>query len=172
MISKRCCFTGHRPEKLNISERAVQKLLECAIKKSIKDGFLTFITGMARGIDMWAGEIVLSLKKRNPDIHLICTAPYEGFETRWELSEQKRYHKILENADYIKFVCEHYSRDCFQIRNIYMVDHSERVIAAYNGISGGTKNTIEYANSKGVEVINILGNDNRKQNADAYFLSK
>ena len=37
-----------------------------------------------------------------------------------------------------------------------MVDRSSRVIAAYNGESGGTKNTIRYANSKNVEVENIL----------------
>jgi len=154
--SKRCCFTGHRPEKLHLPERKVKKLLEEEIKKAVEDGFYTFITGMARGIDMWAGEIVLNLKKHNSDIHLICTPPYEGFEKRWDISEQKLYHKILEKADYTKYICEHYSRSCFQIRNCYMVDHSKKVIAAFNGESGGTKNTIAYANKKGVEVINIF----------------
>jgi hypothetical protein len=38
-----------------------------------------------------------------------------------------------------------------------MVDSSCRVIAAYNGTKGGTKNTIDYALSKGLEVVNILG---------------
>ena len=37
-----------------------------------------------------------------------------------------------------------------------MVDRSSRVIAFYNGESGGTRNTILYAESKGVEVINLL----------------
>lgn len=37
-----------------------------------------------------------------------------------------------------------------------MVDRSARVIAAYNGESGGIKNTIEYAARQGIEVINIL----------------
>ena len=107
MESKRCCFTGHRPEKLDMPERAVKKLLESAIKQAVVDGFLTFITGMARGVDLWAGEIVLKLKKHNSDIHLICTPPYEGFEKRWDLSDQKLYHKILEKSDYTKYVCEH-----------------------------------------------------------------
>ena len=137
-------------------ERAVKKLLETAIKQAIEDGFYTFITGMARGIDMWSGEIVLKLKEYNSDIHLICAPPYEGFEKRWDLSEQKLYHHILEKADYTKYVWQHYSRSCYQIRNCYMVDHSKRVIAFYNGTSGGTKNTIDYANRKGVEVIQIL----------------
>lgn len=41
-----------------------------------------------------------------------------------------------------------------------MVDHSKRVIAFYNGASGGTKNTIDYATRKGVEVINVLNSRN------------
>ena len=158
MQSNICCFTGHRPEKLNISEREAKKLLKNIIKKAVDEGFYTFITGMARGIDMWAGEIVLELKKHNSNIQLICTPPYEGFEKKWEISEQKLYHKILKKADCTKYICEHYSRSCYQIRNIYMVDHSKRVIAAYNGTSGGTKNTLTYAAGKGVEVINILKN--------------
>ncbi len=156
MRSKRCCFTGHRPEKLHLPESKVKALLEKAIIQAVDDGFLTFISGMARGVDMWASEIVLDLREENSDIHLICTPPYEGFEKNWSLSEQRLYNIILDKADYVKFVSKHYYKACFQVRNIYMVDHSQRVIAAYNGSSGGTRNTIDYANRKGVETVNIF----------------
>ncbi len=141
-----------------MSEQEVKKLLEKAIKASADDGFSTFITGMARGIDIWAAQIVLNLKSQNADISLICAPPYEGFEKKWEISEQKLYHHILESADDVKFICKHYSRSCFQIRNCYMVDNSNRIIAFYNGEKGGTKNTIDYAVRRGVEVINVLKN--------------
>ena len=111
---------------------------------------------MARGIDMWAAEIVLEERKHNPDIYLICASPYEGFEKKWTIDEQLKYQQILSQADFVKFVCEHYSCSCFQIRNVYMVDRSSRVIAAYNGEPGGTRNTILYAEKKNTEVINIL----------------
>ena len=45
----RCCFTGHRPEKLNIPEKRLALLLEEEIKKAIVCGFTTYITGMAKG---------------------------------------------------------------------------------------------------------------------------
>ncbi len=156
MEFKKCCFTGHRPEKLNMSEKEIKILLEKAIKTAVKDGYLIFISGMARGIDIWAGEIVLKLKNKTPDIQLICAPPYNGFEKRWEFSEQTLYHYLIEKSDYTEFVCKHYSKACFQMRNVYMVDNSERVIAAYNGSKGGTKNTIDYAMRKGVEVVNIF----------------
>jgi hypothetical protein len=34
----------------------------------------------------------------------------------------------------------------------WMVDHSAKVIAIYNGTAGGTKKTIDYAEHRGVKV--------------------
>lgn len=47
----RCCFTGHRPEKLLRAEYEIRVDLEYEIRKAIHDGLNVFITGMARGID-------------------------------------------------------------------------------------------------------------------------
>lgn len=76
----RCCFTGHRPEKLNMSEKEAISWLDAEIRQAIKDGFVTFISGMARGVDIWAAEIVLRLRDAGAPIHLICASPFEGFE--------------------------------------------------------------------------------------------
>ena len=153
---KRVCFTGHRPEKLNVSEKEIKERLKFAIQQAVKDGFTTFISGMARGVDMWVAEIVLEEREKNDNIKLICASPFEGFEKSWSFIEKHRYKTILKRADYVKYVCDHYSKQCFQIRNVWMVDHSARVIAVYNGESGGTKNTIRYATSKDIEIYNVL----------------
>ena len=79
----RCCFTGHRPEKLNMPETEVIAWLESEIRKAIDDGFVTFISGMAHGVDIWAAEIVLRLRDEGKPIHLICASPFEGFERSW-----------------------------------------------------------------------------------------
>lgn len=148
----RCCFTGHRPEKLTRSEAEIKKDLEAAILQAIDDGFVTFITGMARGVDIWAGEIVLQLRKANPTLHLIAASPYEGFESRWSEDWKVRYNAVMEQADLVRFICKGYSKACFQIRNEWMVDRATRVIAVYNGEPGGTRNTIEYATKSGISV--------------------
>ena len=152
----RCCFTGHRPEKLGISEAEIKSLLEKAVDTAIQNGFTTFITGMAPGVDIWAAEIVLEKKKHNSALHLICAVPHPGFEKRKNKYEEERYKNIILNADYTKTVCDRYFKGCYQKRNEFMVDHCRLVIAVWNGTASGTKNTIEYAKHNGVSVFNVL----------------
>ncbi len=152
----RCCFTGHRPHKLGISEQETKKLLLQAIEQAIAGGYVTFISGMAIGVDLWAAEIVLEKKRTNSNLHIIAALPHPDFEVRWDINTQKLYHYILENADIVKTISEHPYKACYQKRNQWMVDRSNLVIAAYNGEKGGTKNTINYANQKGIQVNNIF----------------
>ena len=152
----RCCFTGHRPEKLSLSEGEIKPLLETAVDNAISDGYVTFITGMAEGVDIWAAEIVLEKKKHNTALHLICAIPHPGFENKRSEYEKERYMRILQDADYTTTVSDHYFRACYQRRNEFMVDHSSLVIAVWNGAPSGTQNTIDYAKKKGVKAINII----------------
>lgn len=157
---QRCCFTGHRPEKLSCSDEDVIAWLKAEILSTIDDGFVTFISGMAHGVDIRAAEIVLRLRDEGKPIHLICARPFEGFERNWSDDWKGQYNDVLQRADIVKFVCKGYNSACFQIRNEWMVDHSAMVIAieaiviaVFNGQPGGTKNTVDYALRQNVEVI-------------------
>jgi uncharacterized phage-like protein YoqJ len=138
-------------------EWLIKRDLEKQIRQAIADGLDVFITGMARGVDIWAAEIVLKLRRKGAPIKLICACPYEGFEERWESSWQNRYQEILNEADLVRYICPDYSTDCFQIRNEWMVNHSARVIAVFNNKPSGTMNTIEYAIRQNVPVEFIKG---------------
>ena len=151
-----CCFTGHRPDKLNQTENEIEQLLEKAIDEAIRIGCTTFITGMAMGVDIWAAEIVLRQMNNNSNIHLICALPHPNFEKRRTETEIARYNKILSLADEVVEVNNHYYMGCYQVRNEWMVDRSSLVIAVFNGKKSGTKNTIDYANRKSVKVVNVL----------------
>ena len=151
----RCRFTGHRPEKLSQPDRVIIAALEREIRAAVDDGFVTFISGMARGVDIWAAEIVLNLKAEGHLLHLICASPFEGFERSWSADWKRRYHDVLAAADLVKYISPAYSPACFQIRNEWMVDRSARVIAVFNGERGGTKNTIVYAERNGKEILRI-----------------
>lgn len=153
MRMHRCCFTGHRPQKLTRSEREIKDDLEAAIKQAIADGYTTFITGMAYGVDIWAGQIVVRLREQNPNLHLIAAVPFRGFEDRWSADWRRAYAELLEQADLVKYICPGYSAGAYQRRNEWMVDHASWVIAVFNGEPSGTKNTIDYAQNRVKQVL-------------------
>ncbi len=152
----RCCFTGHRPDRMEQGEKEIKTLLEKAIDKAIEDGYVTFITGMAMGTDIWAAELVLERKKTNKNLHLICALPHPNFESRRSTAEKMRFNKIINKADLVKEINDHYFTGCYQIRNEWMVDRSNLVLAVFNGQKSGTKNTVDYAKRKSIKVINVL----------------
>ena len=151
----RCCFTGHRPEKLGAPESAVQAALKREITVAAASGYTTFLTGMARGVDLWAAEIVLDLKRKDPGIRLVCAIPCTDFEARWPEAWQAAYRRVLAAADWVKVFSDSFRADAFQIRNRWMVDHAALVIAVYNGTPGGTRNTVAYAQQQGATVRRI-----------------
>ena len=153
----RVCFTGHRPEKLIRSERNIREDLEQQIRQAIADGLNVYISGMARGVDIWAAQIVIRLRSEGYPVKLICACPYDGFEKGWSQDWQQQYNDVLAVADFVKYVCAGYSRSCFQVRNEWMVNHAARVIAVFTGEKSGTKNTIDYAAKVGVPVSIIEG---------------
>lgn len=153
---QRCCFTGHRPEKLSIKESEIKAALAPAIEAAIAAGKLTFISGMSRGVDIWAAELVLQYRKVDPSIHLICALPYPDFEKRWSVQWQQRYREILQRADLTRTISASFSMSSYQIRNEWMVDRSTLVIAVFNGESGGTMNTIKYAKAHDVKVVMVV----------------
>ena len=79
----RCCFTGHRPDKLKIPERQLAVLLEREIREAVDRQFTTFITGMAKGTDLIAAEIVLRLREHDSRLKLIAALPYPDFGLHW-----------------------------------------------------------------------------------------
>ena len=149
----RCCFTGHRPEKLEETPEEVQGWLETQIDHAITDGYTTFISGCAMGADIWAAQIVLRKKKEHPELHLIAATPWPGFSARWSPDWQEQYSDLLRNADLTKIISKKYHNDVFRERNEWMVSHSNRLIAFYNGAPGGTRDMISFAEQNGLKVI-------------------
>ena len=157
-----CCFTGHRPEKLpwrfNEEDPRCKELkmrLRQAAEQAYSDGYRHFITGMARGCDQYFAEIILELRQKYPDVTVEAAIPCEEQATRWKELERERYFRLVADCDLETMVQRHYDKGCMQRRNRYMVDRSARLIAAYDGMLGGTMYTIHYAMQQGLDVVII-----------------
>lgn len=157
----KCCFTGHRPNKLpwGYSEKGIRfflfrRKLKKTILNAINDGYDYFISGMAIGIDMLCAKIVLELKKKHFSIKLECAIPCLNQTAKWNDESKVRYSNILKQADKIIYVSNiNYYSGCMSKRNKYMIDSSDMLIAVYNGSEGGTKQTIEMAKKANLKIV-------------------
>lgn len=152
------CFTGHRPEKMPFdAENKVYVNMLCSVlymlaNEAALEGCRTFYCGMQRGVDIWAGKAVLSLKRAYPDIRLICVSPYSA-EIRGRTGRDRLdYEELKEHCDEFVTLHDTYCKGCFFERNRYMVDRSDYVIAALSDDNSGTAQTVKYAEKRGRKV--------------------
>lgn len=162
------CLTGYRPLKLpwkynefSPEALAFKETVSKEIVSLFEKGFDTFICGMAQGFDLICGRIIISLNKINrTKISLVCMIPFAGQQEKWSQSVKEEYQDILNNCASSRVCSTSYTPSCMQQRNKEMVDSCDIVLACFDGIPGGTANTIKYAIKKGklIECINPTTN--------------
>ena len=157
-----CCFSGYRPEKLpwgvkESDERCniLKEKIYDALKQIYDSGIRHFICGMARGCDTYFCEAVLSLRAQFPGITLEAAIPYEAQSAKWLPEEQDRYDRLVYECDYRTYVNREYSSGCMKRRNRYMVNNASVLLTVFDGKTGGTMYTRNYATRKGLNVIEI-----------------
>lgn len=187
---KTLTFTGHRPKDLggynenNPVAHNVKAQLKSLIVQAYDRGYRKFITGMAPGVDQWAGEILVELKKTHEDITIVAAVPFASQATIWPEHGQKRWYSLLDNCDEIYIVDKGDDKAYtveevrslsqtqepepkymivrkLQERNVWMVDRADSVLAIWRGTDGGTGNCVRYAQSKGVKIVSYNPDTNK-----------
>ena len=152
---KACCFTGHRI--IKITPELVQRLKD-TIETMIEKGVTDFYNGGACGWDLLCAETVIDLKARYPDIklHLLLPCLPEEQTKGWNKAQIARYNNVLQAADSITVISEHYSHDCMKQRNKQLVELSDCCICYCRNFRSGTGQTIRFAKEKGIDIINLF----------------
>jgi len=151
-MKKTVCFTGHRV--ITMPLQKMQEELFIQIQSAICMGYTHFICGGAIGFDILAAErVIYTRDKYNPEITLEIAVPCKDQDLKWSQEQKTRYKSILEKANQVTMVSNQgYTPQCMRLRNEYMIDNSDIVIAYFNDKPSGTKNTIRYAQQKGKEI--------------------
>ena len=152
-------FTGHRPPKLGgYGKEAQQNLYNFAYQILYKHFDVCLdkaIIGMAQGWDLTIAQACFLL-----NIPYIAVVPFPGQELVWpDEKVRSLYRSILDTAQQVVYVSQSTGGNvarALQLRNQWIVDHSEKLIALWDGIeSGGTWNCVKYSRRRNVEVINV-----------------
>jgi uncharacterized phage-like protein YoqJ len=142
-------MTGHRPKDINIPIIDLKNILTDRI---LKYKPTSLISGMAIGVDILTAQIAIE-----NNIDLVAAIPFVGQEKLWNDNQKYLYNNILKLAKKKVIVCEgEYAAYKMQIRNEYIVDNCDVLIAVHNGKKyGGTYNCIKYAEIKGKNIDTI-----------------
>ena len=162
------CFTGHRKlgqvyyNKANPSTEwhTLRQYMDQVIKGMIGSPYNVdhFISGLAIGVDLLAAESVAYVRAfGGPVVTLTGAMPFPSQPSRWPEPTRQHWNSVCQLCIKVVSVsADPYSPQKMQIRNEWMVDLSDYVIAVWNGMkSGGTWNCMSYALGKNKSVLAI-----------------
>ena len=154
-----CCFSGHRPMKLPWGLREsdsrccdTKKWIAAQIEELYGSGYRRFMCGMAIGCDMYFAEAVIGLKAVHGDVILFGAIPCSDQADHWNRKQRLMYSELVAQCDEVKVFSPSYTLECMNKRNMFMVNESSALVACFDGMPGGTMNTIAYAQRNGLDV--------------------
>jgi uncharacterized phage-like protein YoqJ len=167
---KTCCFTGHRPNQLPGEGRAdslgyqnLKSTVELYLQQYIRNGYDTFIIGMARGFDLMIGEILLSDDDSYGHINIVCALPYKKHIREMRTDEETDlYRSLLDRAKFVLVCREYYQYDCYKLRNQLMVECSSALLGYMKNRSArsGAMQTRNMAARNGLRITMMYGDEN------------
>lgn len=118
--------------------------MEAAIYDMVFLRYTRVATVLADGVDQYFAEIILELQNENPNLKLIAVLPYR--KRMDSLCQKEHTNALLDACAEVIVIQDEYRPNVYAKRNRYMVEHSDRVIAVYDGREkGGTVKTIRFA---------------------------
>lgn len=144
-----CCFAGHS----KLYDSAIIDRVVTVARTLITEHSVTeFLVGNYGSFDAYAAAAVRRLKKEYPQITLSLVIPYLTQEiNEYRDDYYKKYDSII-----VATIPESTPRNLKIIKtNEYMVNESDYIICYVNTSWGGAAKTMEYAQHKNIEVINL-----------------
>ncbi len=142
-------FIGHG--QLPISNE-LKEQIQNTVKENISTAPVTFFCGGYGTFDFACAHIVKDLQVKYPHIRSVFVTPYRDERRIATFKELHLYDEILypglENVP---------KRFAILVRNEYMVDHADLVIAYVEHEYGGAYKALTYAMRKKKRVINLSG---------------
>ena len=145
-------FFGHR---YIDNPLKIEELLEEQIRKLIDENeYVEFLVGHNGDFDRCVSSAVLRVRKnyRDDNSSLVLMLPYPTAEY---LNNEEYFHRFYTDVEISYKASKAYPKSAIQIRNRETVDRADLVICYIEGNRGGAWKTVQYAITKGKDVIKL-----------------
>ncbi len=111
----------------------------------IDDGLEWAIVSGQWGVEIWAAEAVLELKKTYTQLHLAVITPFLAQEEKWSDPKKEVYNQILSKADYVNSVTKTKYEGPWQFKekNKFLLRNSDGIILIYDEENEGSPKYIK-----------------------------
>ena len=107
------------------------------------------------GFDMLASVCILQRLERGEDLRLELALPFEGHGLKWSPTDREYLQKIMQAAAAIYLISDRFKSEAYSLRNAFMVEQSQICIAYHRYMRSGTGQTIRYAQTKPIPIIEL-----------------
>ena len=161
---RRCAFTAMELKKSPIAgqdesgteAQDLKKRLHDTLEACIRMGYRHFFTSATQGIELWAAEMVLSLRDQNPGIVLELVIPYDTHSNKWSDETRERYMAVREQADIVTTISHAYEKGAIFARNRYLMENCQLFLTVYiPEAETATEKLAKRASWNGKQVCNV-----------------
>lgn len=147
--------TGHRLNRLGYQDWVEGRLKDLARVALQKYQPAQVLTGMALGWDMAVAAAAAELK-----VPFVAVVPFEGQDSFWPDETRLHYTRLLSKATRVEVVVPgrltpEQKKTAFKVRNVYLVEHCDVLLALWDGTRSGTGHCVEVAGALQRKTVNL-----------------
>ena len=172
IILKRLVVTGYKPHELGIFDdkhpgvRFIKKALEKRLVALLDEGLEWVIISGQLGIETWAAEVVIDLKKEYTDLKYAVITPFTDQEKNWNDMKKEKYHTIVAKADYHTSLTKRPYEAPWQFieKDKFFMRNSDGILIVYDEENDGSPKFVKkaaekYAERSDYQVLTISADD-------------
>ena len=169
---KRLVITGYKQHEIGVFDEKhpgvafIKKALENHLIQLIDDGLEWVILSGQLGVETWAAELVIDLKKEFPQLKYAIITPFLDQEKKWNDTKQEKYREICEKADFHTSVTKKPYEGPWQFieKNKFIIRNSDGMLIVYDEENEGSPKFMKelaqkYAERQDYHIISISADD-------------
>ncbi|HIY58585.1 MAG TPA: DUF1273 domain-containing protein, partial [Candidatus Tetragenococcus pullicola] len=129
----------------------VKKVIKMSLKTYLEEGLEWVIIGGNLGVEIWAGQISIELKKEYPELRLGIIQPFHEMEKNWNEGNRQLLNELKVQADFVDSVSHKPYENPSQLKNhtLFLIQHTDGALLVYDDeYPGKTRYFLQEATQK------------------------